>query len=385
MKILFFMNHYPDSRNGGIENVTRMLSEHFHGNGHTVDVAFLYLSRFDHSDDSIFGMVQCIKDESVPAQIKEWVSERNIDIIINRCVIFATPLIRQSIEGTGCKLLTTYNNKPTLDPPTMKEVWMNKDTLWWKKFLISAIYPIFCRRSVLNLRDKHKSSYYNSDKTVLLSDRYIPEFSGLMQIPADKLVVMNNPIRNGLKISEEEFDRKENTILMVTRLDETQKCIIKALDIWKNVGKKHRDWKLKIIGNGPDEAMIKKYAGNILNVEFIPACKPDGYYREASIFLMTSRNEGWPNTINEAMRMGCVPVVVSTFSAIYDMVDDGENGIIISPDEESDKMAEELSLLIIDSDKRYDMAKSAIKKTERLSIDIISRKWLELFQDVIGQ
>lgn len=380
------MNHYPDSRNGGIENVTRMLSEQFHRGGHTVDVAHLYTSDFDHSDDSIFGLVQCVNGETISSQIKNWVVNRNINVIVNRCVIFATPLLRKAVDGTGCRILTTYNNKPTLTPPTLKEVWMNKSIPLWKKISIGAIYPIFCKRSIFNLRERHRLSYFNADKTVLLSDKYIPEYAELMQIPSDNLAVMNNPIRTGLNISKEELKEKRNCVLMVTRLDETQKCIIKALDIWQTIYNHHNNWELKIIGNGPDKELIIEYAkkNRINNVSFLPACNPNDFYRESSIFLMTSRNEGWPNTINEAMRMGCVPVVIGTFSAIYDMVDNGENGLIISPsNEDLKKTAEALDILMKDNGKRHLMALSAINKTERLSIETISKKWMSLLEKVL--
>ncbi|MCM1140803.1 MAG: glycosyltransferase [Muribaculum sp.] len=388
MNILFFTNHYPDSRNGGIENVTRMLSEQFRNNGHSVDIAYLFTSEFDHSDDSIFIVAQHVSEENIYGQIRDWVVNRKINVIINRSVIFATPLLRKAIEETGCKILTTYNNKPTLAPPTIKEVWMNKTTSLWKKFYISLIYPVFRKHSIKRLRVRHQLSYANADKTVLLSDNYIPEYAELMQISSDNLVVMNNPIRNGLSISDVEFKEKKNCVLMVTRLDETQKCIIKALNIWRNICNQHHNWELKIIGNGPDKELIMDYAqkNRINNVKFLSACNPIDFYRESSIFLMTSRNEGWPNTINEAMRMGCVPIVIDTFSAIYDMVDNGENGLIISQsDDDTVKTSEALNLLMIDNNKRHLMAISASKKTQRLSIEIIAQKWMNLLDKVLEQ
>lgn len=380
------MNHYPDSRNGGIENVTRMLSEHFYHNGYTVDVVYLFHSENDHSDDSIFGLVQYMHEGNIVSQIKEWCVRRKIDVIINRSVIFATPLLREATEDIRCKIITTYNNKPTLIPPTLKEVWMNKNTPLWKKITVSLLYSKFRKNSVRKLRERHQMSYQNADTTVLLSHRYVREYCELMHISVDNIVVMNNPIRDELRISAEELSVKKKYVLMITRLDETQKCIIKALDIWNNVVEKHYDWELKIIGNGPDKEKIIKYAKRqgIKNVVFLPACNPLHLYRESSIFLMTSRNEGWPNTINEAMRMGCVPVVLGTFSAIYDMVDSGIDGEIIEPGKnDSEKMAFALENLICDQTRREKMAISAINKSKRLSIDIISKKWIALLEEII--
>lgn len=383
MNVLFFMNHYPDSLNGGIENVTRILSQEFHKIGWCVDVAFLYESQFDHSDDSIFCNCRKINIDKIKKEIRNWITEKKIDIIINRCVIFASPLLKKAIGKNKCKLITTYNNKPTINPPTLNEIGLIKNISTAKLFLINAIYPLFCKRSIFKLRKRHQRSYKMSDATVLLSAHYVSEYSELMHIDTKKLVVINNPIKNEIGISDNDLDKKEKIILMVTRLDEAQKCILKALKIWNNIRQLKNEWKLVIVGSGPDEDMIKTFteSNGIRNVEFIRASDPTQYYKTASIFLMTSRNEGWPNTINEAMRMGCVPIVLATFSAVYDMVDDSYNGYIIPcQDEQNDirLVSERLLTCISNSAERIKLAKNAIIKTQHLSIDKIAINWVDL-------
>lgn len=83
-------------------------------------------------------------------------------------------------------------------------------------------------------------------------------------------------------------------------------------------------------------------------MEFYPAQNPF-FYLKSSIFLMTSRNDGWSNTLNEAMRLGCVPVVIDSFSAIDDIVCDEQDGIIIpqsSDETEITNLVEAISKLI---------------------------------------
>lgn len=70
-----------------------------------------------------------------------------------------------------------------------------------------------------------------SDCTVLLSKQYVHEYSAMMRIDTKKLSVLNNPIRDSLRLKPLELKSKEKNILMVTRLDEKQKCIIKALKV----------------------------------------------------------------------------------------------------------------------------------------------------------
>lgn len=388
MNILFLMNHYPDSRNGGIETVTRILSEQFYKNGHVVHIRYLFDSNYAHSDDSIFNSCEQIKETEFAQQISSTVELYNVHIVINQSIFWATPIIKKAIEGLECKLVTAYHNKPTLSPPSVKEIICSSDTSLIKKTLILLTYPLFAFRSRRRLMRLHQKSYMASDYTILLSKQYVLEYSAMMQIDTRKLFVLNNPIRDSLILKPQELENKDNTILMVTRLDEKQKCIIKALNIWQRISQNFQNWKFQIVGSGPDELKIKKYAKDnaIKNVEFYPAQNPEIFYRKSSIFLMTSRNEGWPNTLNEAMRLGCVPVVIDTFSAIDDIVCDEQDGIVIpqsSDGKEITNLVEAISKLIKGKNVRGDMAIRAYEKTERLSETIIAEEWIKLFEGLL--
>ena len=390
MNILFLMNHYPDSRNGGIETVTRILSEQFYKNGHVVHIRYLFDSNYAHSDDSIFNSCEQIKETEFAQQISSTVELYNVHIVINQSIFWATPIIKKAIEGLECKLVTAYHNKPTLSPPSVKEIICSSDTSLIKKTLILFTYPLFAFRSRRRLMRLHQKSYMASDYTILLSKQYVPEYSAMMQIDTRKLFVLNNPIRDSLILKPQELENKDNTILMVTRLDEKQKCIIKALKVWQRISQNFQNWKFQIVGSGPDELKIKKYAREkaIKNVEFYPAQNPETFYRKSSIFLMTSRNEGWPNTLNEAMRLGCVPVVIDTFSAVKDIIDNELNGIIIQHDSEPKDIVNcvnAISKLINDDKLLGKMAIDACTKTERLSERFIAKQWIELFENILSK
>ena len=386
MKLLFFMNHYPDSRNGGIENVTRILAEQLKINGYTIHLRYLYESKFDHTDDSIFVSCKRIGLETIEAEIKSMIEESGIDIIINRCVLFASPIIRQAISTTKCILITTYNNKPTISPRRIKSIWNDNSINFIKKILITTLYPIYSRRSKRRLIQLHQNSYIASDATVLLSKNYIDEYADLYGVSKEKIAIINNPIKYNQLSPTIDLKSKEKIILMVTRLDEEQKCIIKALKIWENVSRSKPDWRLLIIGNGPDEERIKTYAKlhYINNIEFLPACDPTPYYRKASIFLMTSKNEGWPNTLNEAMYYGCVPIVLGTFSAVYDIIDNDINGFIIQANDENQdtvNLQKALQTALSEFGKLHDIGTAAILKTERLCVNNIVSQWEKLFKN----
>lgn len=386
MAILFVMNHYPDSRNGGIENVTRLLSAKLKEIGYSIHIRFLYKSDFDHSDDSIFDSCEYLEWNNIEKEFKSIVLTYNIDVIVNRCVIIAAPILRKSIDGTGCKLITTYNNKPTLTSRRIGEIWGDSSISFSKKIAIMMFYPIYRHRSIKRLRELHQTCYQSTDALVLLSSQYVKEYTDLYGVDKDKIFVINNPIKSGIGITESELERKEKIVLMVTRLDEEQKCVIKALKLWNAISATMSDWRLVIIGSGPDEEKIKTYCKNekLRSVKFISATNPTEYYKRSTIFLMTSRNEGWPNTLNEAMRYGCIPVVLATFSAVYDMIDNEKNGYIVESDTEEkdiEEMHKVIANLSSETENLNSMALFSIEKTQRLSIENIIPQWIQLFNN----
>lgn len=384
------MNFYPDSHNGGIETVTRILSEQFYQKGLSVHIRYLFDSTYTHTDDSIFKSCEKINKSKIAQQIHDTVKSHHINIIINQCGTWISSTIKKSIEELNCSLITAYHNKPTLAPPTIKNIIKYSQTPFIKKIFILSTYPLFAYRSRRKLKKSHQDSYLTSDYTILLSKCYIDEYSKMMGIDSKKIVYLNNPIRDDLKLNDQDILNKEKIVLMVTRLDEQQKCIIKALKIWDKISKEFSDWKLQIVGSGPDEEKIKKFAQNknIKNVEFLPAQNPEELYRKAAIFLMTSRNEGWPNTLNEAMRLACVPIAIDTFSAVYDIINHRANGIIIrqsSEDTEIKDCSMAILELIKNQESRNEMAQNAREKTLKFSAKVIAKKWIKLFEDCLLQ
>ena len=388
MNILYFMNHYPDSRNGGIENVTRVLSEQFFKFGHNVHIRYLLNSKFAHSNDSIFKSCKQIDKKDIIEEIGIAVMTHKIDVVINQGMISMSPHLKDAIKEAKCALITAFHGQPSISPQPFKDIIANSKIPFIKKTLILLTYPFFVYQSKRKQKARCQNSYEICDRTVLLSRLHIPEYSKMLDINTEKLAYMNNPLKDTLILGSQDLENKENSILIVSRLSEREKCIIKSLIIWKEVVKTNPTWNLKVVGSGPDENIIKEYAQkhSIKNVKFYPAQEPFQFYRKASILLMTSRSEGWGCTITEAMRLGCVPVAMGTYTAINDIITDKENGIIIRPTTQSNDIkncAKAITMLINDKELLRKMAENANKRTESLSAEVIAKQWIKLFEECI--
>ena len=156
------------------------------------------------------------------------------------------------------------------------------------------------------------------------------------------------------------------------------------VDIWSIVNKKHPDWTLNIYGAGNYSSLQEEANKKGLEKVFIchPATK-DIYskYKESSIFLMTSRYEAHPLVLLEAMSVGLPPVAFACPCGPRDIINKGENGILVEMDD-INSYAKGVCELIENYQKRSIIAKNAIKKTEEYPKDAIMKKWIDLFDSL---
>jgi len=189
-------------------------------------------------------------------------------------------------------------------------------------------------------------------------------------------------ILNPLQLKQLELIQKQNIILAVGRLD-SQKGFDRLLIIYSRL---KTTWKLYIAGEGVErlhlESLIKKYnlqervilLGKIKNI--------DEYYHKASIFTLTSRMEGFPNVLAEAMGYGCACVAFDCLTGPSDMIEDNLNGFLVE-NNNIGEFTKKLQLLIDDKEKRDLFAKEAIKIQDKLSVDKIVKEWEDLIKEVI--
>ncbi|MDP2696257.1 MAG: glycosyltransferase [bacterium] len=109
------------------------------------------------------------------------------------------------------------------------------------------------------------------------------------------------------------------------------------------------DYRLKILGSGPDEKKMKDLAqelGVADKVEFLGHIAPDEipkYLQQADIFVRPSRSEGLGSSFLEAMAAE-LPIIGTDVGGIKDFLVDQETGLVCKVDDPSD-LANKLKLL----------------------------------------
>ena len=217
--------------------------------------------------------------------------------------------------------------------------------------------------------------YEISDRYILLSDSFKSIFCKLNNVDGNKLLAIPNPC----PFSEDKENgtcKKENIVLVVARMAEQQKRILETLKIWNMVYSNHLDWKLIIVGDGPDLSQYKTIANkmNVSNVLFVGSTStPQDYYRMAKIFMMTSIWEGLPMTLIEAQHFGCVPIVYDSFASVHDIINNGKDGFII-PLHDRENYKNQLEKMMSSPKELYRMSQLCMSNTF-FGISDILHKW----------
>lgn len=255
-----------------------------------------------------------------------------------------------------------------------------------KKWLITISRLISYKLIQAVIRDRYARPLETSDKVVVFSQEYVKQYLNIARSTRnDKFAVVHNPLPFGEYIHTEDLSQKEKEVIIVGRLYEPQKRISYALCVWRMIEKNPllNDWKLTIIGEGVSEGyykwLINKY--HLKNVVLVGRQDPQPYYQKASILLSPSSYEGWPMVIMESMPQGVIPGVFNSYAAANEIIDHNQNGIV-APNNDIRAMYESLAELMLNPDKRLQMATAAIEKSKSFDMEIIGKLWRKTLLDI---
>ena len=177
---------------------------------------------------------------------------------------------------------------------------------------------------------------------------------------------------------------KNKKIISVGRL-EYQKGFDILIDVWKKVDEKHSDWVLEIYGEGSlrKELQDKIDSLNLTDSLILKGSEKNiqSKYLESSIYMMSSRYEGMPMVLLEAMSCGLPLVSFDCPCGPKDIIKDGENGFLVKFGN-IEEMAKKINYLIENEDKRIDMGKKAKELSYNYLKEKIMNQWKELFENL---
>lgn len=158
------------------------------------------------------------------------------------------------------------------------------------------------------------------------------------------------------------------------------------IETWKFVYRKHPDWKLDIFGNGPlyDE-LHKQISDNGLEkviTIYPPTLRITEEYLQSSIYVMSSRYEGFGLVLIEAMSCGLPCISYDCPHGPETIITHNKNGILI-PKNNIKQMANAICFLIEHGDIRKAYGMDAKRSIQRFNSANIMPQWSQLFSNTL--
>lgn len=120
-------------------------------------------------------------------------------------------------------------------------------------------------------------------------------------------------------------------------------------------------WELHLVGEGPLELELRRMAaqsGIAERVRFLGyQPHPEGALSSAQLFVLSSRSEGFPRSVLEAMRAG-LPVIASEVGGVGEAITGGVDGLLVPPGGR-DALSSAIAALIADAPRRERMGAAA--------------------------
>lgn len=224
--------------------------------------------------------------------------------------------------------------------------------------------------------------YKMTDYLMVLTQRDVDEYYGNF---IKNIVVMPNPLAL-IPINDNIVFERGKIILAIGNVSRWKhKGFDNLLSIFTNIKNRIPEYKLVIAGGG-DPTYLKQICIelNIENkVEFLGEVKDiEHYMQKASVFTLTSRWEGLPMVLIEAMSQGLPCVAYDCFSGPRDIISNGKDGVLVE-DQNKEKFGQELISLIKNKNKQANLSKEAILSVKKYEINSILDKWENLLNKLV--
>lgn len=348
------------TRSGGTERVGSVVANELVKNE---QFNICFLSLWEKQESSFYNIAKNIKryklfEKEVSGKkilsyikrIRRFVKDKRIDILIDIDGILDLYSI-PALWGTKVKLISWEQFNYYQNPDGN----YRKITRKWAAKRVDAIV-------VLTDEDK---GYYEQELNI-----------------RGKLQRIYNPIEQGEQIKD--YKAESKTIISAGRLT-YQKGFDMLIDIAQKVFEKYSDWQWIICGDGEDrkalESKIEEFhleenvilKGNVKNI--------DEYYKQSAMFVLTSRFEGFGLVLTEAKRMGLPCISFRCPAGPAEIIEDGANGYLVDCFD-IETMAERISELIEDNEKRISFSNNALIETDKFDIINVAKQWEKLIEEL---
>lgn len=384
-RIAFIHNSFPA---GGAERVTVDIARYLSTFGNYR--VFVYASRVSESlmqgDIKELVTVRVIPSPAMPSKraeaVGKYVVSDGIDILVQ------TGKSLHGIEDiknkTGCRTVLACHGEP---------FWQRHAIMYRRRkgLVRRLMWHLWNRRrfedgslAMKMAIERTRRDYMMNDAYTVLCPSYRDEVVKTLGLDPSSAHIY--PIENSERIVPDVCYDKEKVFLFCGRFERWSKRIDRLLRIWAAVEPRLPDWKLVLVGDGPDSGTLKRLARDLhLERVSFEGMKNDveGYYRRAWAVCMTSETEGWPLALTEGQAHGCIGVAFGCTSGIYEILaPEEECGFVVPPFDE-EKYAETLvKVASLSEEDSLRIRINGVRKRSGYTPEVIAEKWKALFDSL---
>ncbi len=261
----------------------------------------------------------------------------------------------------------------------------------WAVTLLGTGIPYICSehhspRTIENhfsVRQVRLAAMSGADAIHLLLPSYLESLPDFLKERA-------RAIPNSIKIppisaSPRGDDKKKKRILWLARLDDDLKQWRLAMDAFAILAKKYPDWQMRMAGDGQDSKIANKYLADLNlgeRLKLLGDVKDvQSEYNSAHIYCFSSRTEGLPTSLLEAMASGLPSVAFAECEGVKELIKHEQSGIIVE-EMTVEALVEGMERLMLDAELRQKLGVNARFAMEDYNEKKIFDNWDDLIKQV---
>lgn len=222
--------------------------------------------------------------------------------------------------------------------------------------------------------------YPKLDAVVTLTERDAKEYADAL---GPEVRVVNIP--NLVPVSDTEPASLDSKVVTAAGRLTPQKGFDMLIDAFTRVVADHPDWQLRIFGNGAHKESLRariERAGMTGHIHLMgKTLTLHEEMRASAMYVLSSRYEGLPMTVLEAMQQGVPVVAFDCHTGPADIITHGEDGLLVPP-RDVGALAASIEELIKDPALRRRLGAAARQSVRRFSPESVRPLWEKLYADL---
>ena len=293
--------------------------------------------------------------------LRQMLRRHRSDVVVG---VTTLPAVKLLLASTGLPLRTVVSerNYPPAKPPSLPWRWLRRFT-----------YP----RADLHLVQTVPAGVWLRDHCAVTRQRLLPN-------PVSWPLPDREPV-----VSPDDWLAADHPLILAAGTKAHQKGFDRLMPVFAELGRRAPNLHLALLGLAPgryhgrdQQAELRQALADSPHLQrrlLLPGVSGSmaRWYARATVFVLPSRYEGFPNVLLEAMAAGCACIASDCLTGPSDLIRHGENGLLLPPQATSEAWVDAIETLLIDPDYRQRLGARAATVRERYAPERLRRDFLE--------